>query len=272
VKSRYNSLEASGEDASPKRASRAAGVFSGSFAVSAAPPSPSLFSLFAPKCVFASPSFPCTYSLFQSEYSRKSQQSKSFIHSFAKHPGVTLPRSSRGSLFRPSLEETTIPFRITFFADHHPLTFMESYSYKKQGRGAPNSRSILPLPPNTQKLLQLDSFQLPTHSFVHGGGLGYPSASRSPRGSSGQFAHTRSPVHPELRGATPILSCPYFTILCTPRGTPLRRPPIQSSLRSFQLSTVECQPPSNDSPLTTHYPLLTIHYSLPTTHYPLLTS
>jgi hypothetical protein len=89
VKIGYNPLEASGEDASPERASRPEGVLSCSFAVSAAPPKCSLLSLFAQKCVFASPSFPCTYSLFQNEYWRNPQQFKCFIHSFAKHPGVT---------------------------------------------------------------------------------------------------------------------------------------------------------------------------------------
>jgi len=193
VRIRYNSLEASGEDASPERASRAEGVFSGSSAVSAAPPTPSLFSPFAQECVFASPSFPDTYSLFQKEYSRNPQQFKSFIHSFAKHPGVTLTPSSEAplprpskDLLKPSLEETTIPFRIKFFAHPNPLTFMESNSYKKQRRGAPNSRCILPLPPNTQELLQLHYFHAPTHSCVHGGGGGTP----------------RLPAYSELRGAS----------------------------------------------------------------------
>ena len=48
--------------------------------------------------------------------------------------------SSSGNLqtFQPSNFQTilrTISFRITSFADPHPLTLTESHSYKKQGRG-----------------------------------------------------------------------------------------------------------------------------------------
>jgi hypothetical protein len=49
-------------------------------------------------------------------------------------------RSERSAFLGSSLAThhsplATIPFRITFFADPHPLTPIESYSYKKQGRG-----------------------------------------------------------------------------------------------------------------------------------------
>jgi hypothetical protein len=89
VKIGYNPLEASGKDASREGATRAERVFSflASDVSGSVRPTPSLFSLFAQKRVFASPSFPCTYSLFQNEYSCKSQQSKSFIHSSAETPG-----------------------------------------------------------------------------------------------------------------------------------------------------------------------------------------
>jgi len=43
-----------------------------------------------------------------------------------------LPSTSIATLRSPL---ATIPFRITSFADPHPLTLTESYSYKKQGRG-----------------------------------------------------------------------------------------------------------------------------------------
>jgi hypothetical protein len=38
-------------------------------------------------------------------------------------------------LLRPGHGFCRIPFRITFFADHHHLTPIESYSYKNRGRG-----------------------------------------------------------------------------------------------------------------------------------------
>jgi hypothetical protein len=51
----------------------------------------------------------------------------------------------------------SIPFRITSFADPHPLTLTESYSYKKQGRGWGIRRSpAFPLFSTTTKY--------PTHS------------------------------------------------------------------------------------------------------------
>jgi len=104
-----------------------------SHSVLSSPLTPSLFSLFLQKRICASPSFPNT-SLFQNEYSRQSQQSKSFIHSFAKHP--------TGTPFISDLHRRriTIPFRITFFADPLQLTTVESYSYRKhRGGGARRS-------------------------------------------------------------------------------------------------------------------------------------
>jgi len=95
---------------------------------------PSLFSLFAQKCVFASSLFPGTYSLFQKEDPGKSQQSKRLIHSFVKHPGASPFASER------PLQQATIPFRITFFADPHHLTPIESHSYKNAGGGPTKAR------------------------------------------------------------------------------------------------------------------------------------
>jgi hypothetical protein len=50
------------------------------------------------------------------------------------------PRCSRPSLPTPPHN----PFRITLFADPHPLNPIESHSCKKQGRGTPSASQSLP--------------------------------------------------------------------------------------------------------------------------------
>lgn len=77
---------------------------------------------------------------------------------------------TRASQLDPSAISTTKAFGIASFADAHPLSHMKSYSYENRGGGA---NPIVPLPPNTQELLQLHSFQARTHSCVHGGGVGW---------------------------------------------------------------------------------------------------
>jgi hypothetical protein len=63
----------------------------------------------------------------------------------------------------------TIPFRITFFADPNPLTPIESYSYRKGGRGvgSPAPASFLPSGQvrDAEQRPQLPSFQALTSRF-----------------------------------------------------------------------------------------------------------
>ena len=75
--------------------------------------SPATLSLFAQKRVFAPSSFPGTYSLFQSEDPRNRQQSKGFVHSFAKHRVPNLCRAPEGRLAssRRYLVTSLLPLR-----------------------------------------------------------------------------------------------------------------------------------------------------------------
>jgi hypothetical protein len=96
-----------------------------------------------------------------------------------------------------------IPFRIIFFAHPHHLTPIESYSCKKQGRGAASNASTRPKP-----------FLFFPHRV--------------------NIQRTETP-------ASSIFSSVYLTVLWIPGGGVCRQaPPLL---------------------LTTHYSLLTIHYS-----------
>jgi hypothetical protein len=103
----------------------------------------------------------------------RSERSASLRSSLA----TRLPRVSRG---HSSL--ATIPFRIKFFADSHPLTAVESHSYKKRGRavGSPAPASFLPSGEvrDAQQRQQLQSFHVLTSRFSgYPGGGGLPFSS-----------------------------------------------------------------------------------------------
>jgi hypothetical protein len=160
----------------------------------------------------------------------------------------------------PSLSvlAATIPFRIKSFADHHPLALMESHSYKKQGRGGPNSPLVRAY---TNETSQPYCYQFSAHSRRAQRGCGYPNLQtlqtfqrfssqrtcRNPRNpyrfrrvhtlacteggvwgtptfkpsnfpACKHSVHRRTPVYPERRGATVFVSSAYFTALCIPRG------------------------------------------------------
>jgi hypothetical protein len=162
VKIRYNPLEASGDDTSPERASRVEGLFSPFFAVSVFP-THSLFSLFARKRIFASPSFPCTYPLFQNEYSRKSQQSKGLIHAFAKHPGGVPslhPRVATSLLRRRTRPKHCNPSRIKH---------LSTLAAHNGGGGTARPTASA----HTHESAQLQSFHVFTSQFSVDPGVGY---------------------------------------------------------------------------------------------------
>src|SRR5277367_5851611 len=110
---------------------------------------------------------------------------------------VRLPRSSRSSN----------SFRMIFFADPCPLTPMESYSSQKhRGWGPRSAAAFAPLTCSAcmQELPQLHCFLIVSHSFVHGGGVGYPRASSpslralSPSGLCALCVEIPSCPHPDL--------------------------------------------------------------------------
>jgi|SRR5277367_6713719 len=157
VKIRYHPLEASGEDASPERASRVEGVFS-PFLCRFRFPHALTLSLFAHKAVFASPSFPNTYSLFQKEYSRKSNNPKALF---------TLSRNTR------------VAGPLNFQTSH--LAAVTSSLYMSVHAGIPANP------------LESDDCAL----FRARRGVGVPhTPSRLPRASRCVFAHTRTRATP----------------------------------------------------------------------------
>ncbi len=96
-------------------------------------------------------------------------------------PACPEPRrepSERSTFLRSSL--ATIPFRITFFARPHPLTPIESYSYKKQGRGWEPQHFV---PIQAQRTCATRGNTRNPNLFIHllNNSLGPPGVGGSPR-------------------------------------------------------------------------------------------